>query len=354
MGSEEEWIGESLMNTDDITMVVHGPEVFDCGDVAWLMACLTPRVTLVAGVMARTAAEESGLPVEFVGEPPSAILRRIPGRTILVNRGKTAESGKIFGEIVSSRLAEGQGLVQLECSSHTVYLWNHTDVTLGEEIALTTGFQCEQVVSRMGREPRRREIRGCLPGEPVCVNGIVIGRATARTVVLEEIGESILPVSGLIPKAHGMEKLHRIGLFDLSRAWCKSGQIRSRAPALGSRRTGAGRVVVIDHCGHEIFRELTSETGGVLAIGDDTTRVCGHICSHRGIPVLGIVDGDADHLVDTAYAPGSVIVEVTEERDDEVGKEVALLVPPNPIQWEEWVTRALSHLSTRGRVIYRC
>lgn len=341
------------MSTNDITMVVHGPEVFDCGDVAWLMERLTPRVTLVAGVMARTAAEESRLPVEFVGEPPSAILRSIAGRAILVNHGKTGESGKIFGEIVASRLNNEQGLVHLECSSRTIFLWNDADASLGEEIAENTGFQREYVVSRMGHEPGRREIRGCLPGEPVCVNGIVIGRATAGTVVLEGTGDAIRPISGLIPKAHGIEKLHRIGGVDLSHAWCKSGQIRSRAPASGSRRTGTGRVVVIDHCGHEIFRELDADTGGVLAIGDDTTRVCGHICSHRGIPVLGIVDGDADHLVDTAYAPGSVIVEVTKERDDEVGVEVARLVPPYPVQWEEWVAQALAHLSTRGRVIYR-
>ena len=48
--------------TDPI-MVVHGPEAFDAGDVGRLIALLSPRRVLVAGGLARTAAEESGLSV---------------------------------------------------------------------------------------------------------------------------------------------------------------------------------------------------------------------------------------------------------------------------------------------------
>ena len=89
----------------DAVMVVHGPEAFDAGDVARLQALLCPGETVVAGVMARTAAEESGLHVTFDGRPPSRVIRGIPGKVFLLNRGKTPESGRIFGEIVASRLA---------------------------------------------------------------------------------------------------------------------------------------------------------------------------------------------------------------------------------------------------------
>ena len=58
----------------DSVMVVHGPAAFDAGDVERLMGLLCPRRVLVAGVMARTAAEESGLPVTCTDERPSRVL----------------------------------------------------------------------------------------------------------------------------------------------------------------------------------------------------------------------------------------------------------------------------------------
>ena len=66
----------------DAVMVVHGPEAFDCGDVARLQGLLSPGKTVVAGVMARTAAEESGLTVEFDGDVPSSVIGRMGGKGI--------------------------------------------------------------------------------------------------------------------------------------------------------------------------------------------------------------------------------------------------------------------------------
>jgi hypothetical protein len=90
---------------------------------------------------------------------------------------------------------------------------------------------------------------------------------------------------------------------------------------------------------------------GVLAIGDDTTAVSGHICAHRGIPVLGIVDGDRDTIVPSAFAPGSVVVEVLGERDDDVGKEIAGKVPEVQVVWDAWVQEMLAYLNKRVRVV---
>ena len=89
----------------------------------------------------------------------------------------------------------------------------------------------------------------------------------------------------------------------------------------------------------------------MLAIGDDTTGVCGHICSHRGIPVLGIVDGDRDVIVPSAFAPGSVVMEMIAERDDDVGKEIVMAVPDGLIIWDEWVGETIRYLDTRMRII---
>ncbi|MDD1667670.1 MAG: DUF2117 domain-containing protein, partial [Methanomicrobiales archaeon] len=251
----------------DTVMVVHGPGAFDEGDVALLLELLAPGETVVAGVMARTAAEESGLPVTFDGGVPSSVIGRIQGpagrpgseerrlrrsrscpggdgapldragavpggwgpsgrsrdrpggkgapldemegRVFLVNHGKTPESGRIFGEIVASRLPAGRPLVQLECSSATVYLWNGDNRAreFARLLAGAAGFSLVEASPGATGGGKEREIRGCIPGEAVLVGGIVIGTATAGTVLLREEAGGIVPVSGLSPKPHGLGKL---------------------------------------------------------------------------------------------------------------------------------------------------
>ena len=337
-------------------MVVHGPEIFDSGEVAWLQATVKPSRTIVAGVMARTAAEESHLPVEFCGKPPSEILRMTPGAVFLANRGKTARSGRIFGEIVASRLAE-RGLVYLECSSRTIFCWNRGDRMLATTLAHQTGYEVADGTATgypgavVPEIQKTREIRGCIPGESVYVNGIIIGRATAGTVVVRWNGVQVEAVSGLVPKPHGIEKLSRAGCVDIATAWCKSGSIRMAGAKTAGHAPGTGRVLVIDHCGHEFYARMPDDCCGVLAIGDDTTAVCGHISLHRGIPVLGIVDGDQDLIVPSVFARGSVVVETIAERDDDVGAELSRRVPLHQVQWAAWVEEMLRHLQGRVRIV---
>jgi hypothetical protein len=334
-------------------MVVHGPEAFDRGDVALLQGILAPGRTVVAGVMARTAAEESGVPVSFDGDVPSAVIARTGGKVLLVNHGKTPESGRIFGEMVASRLPRGRSLIQLECSSRTVYVWNGDKPDREYALALAgeIGFSLAEAVPEPAGTGTEREIRGCIPGEAVLVEGIVIGTATAETVVLRPGRSGIQAVSGLRPKAHGMEKLARLGRIDLPRAWCKSGPVRRALPRRGGSAPPSGRIAVIDHCGHDLYRAITPDTCGVLAIGDDTTAVCGHICTHRGIPVFGVVDGDLDGLLATGFPSGSVVAEVREGRDDDIGRELAAHTGDAPVPWNDWVSRALALLEGRCRVI---
>jgi len=200
--------------------------------------------------------------------------------------------------------------------------------------------------------PGERTIHGCLPGEPVYVNGLIIGRATADTVVLRTVDRcEIEPVSGIIPKVHGIDKIVQQGKIDLTTAWCKSGQIRAALPREGERAVRAGRVIVIDHCGHEIYQRVRPDCCGVLAIGDDTTAVCGHICAHRGIPVLGIVDGDRDTIVSEAFPSGSVVLHTVSERDDDIGAELAPMAGENPVVWDEWVDRVIGTLGDRVRIV---
>ena len=144
---------------ESAVMVVHGPELFDLGDVAWLMEVLSPRRVIVAGVMARTAAEESGLRVEFNAQPPSRVIRALEGPVFLANRGKTPETGERFGNIVASRLGE-TGLVHIECSSRAVYCWNGGNDELAGLLSHLTGFGKRSLKSTVHPQRNVREIRG--------------------------------------------------------------------------------------------------------------------------------------------------------------------------------------------------
>jgi hypothetical protein len=46
-------------------------------------------------------------------------------------------------------------------------------------------------------------------------------------------------------------------------------------------------------------------------------------------------------VVDHSCCAGSVIVEVTRGRDDEIGLEIAETVPPTPCHWDHWVAATL-------------
>lgn len=344
--------GADVGQKKDLCMVVHGPEAFDRGDVAWLQSRVRPARTIVAGVMARTAAEESGIPCEFGDLPPSIVIGGLPGRIFLVNRAKTDESGRVFGEIVASRLGDA-GLVHLECTTRVIYLWNGGDQALAGELSGRTGFPVERMEAVARAAPGTRTIRGCLPGEPVYINGLVIGHATGEEVVLSVKDGEVISRSGLVPKAHGFEKVARAGTIDITRAWCKSGEIRAGVPSgPGTVAPERGTVLLIDHCGHEIYRRLGPGICGVVSVGDDTTAVCGHITSHRGIPVFGIVDGDEDTIVRPAFAPGSVVVHVLDGRDDDLGREIALYIDGNAVSWPSFVERLMRSLGSRVRVVH--
>lgn len=331
-------------------MVVHGPEIFDSGNAAWLLEHLAPSRIIVAGVMARTAAEESGLPVEFDGRPPSRVILDVEGPVFLANHGKTPYSGQVFGDIVASRLGT-RGLVQVECSDKKVHCWRGGDLKLAATLAGLTGYTLQQMITTAQPLRHTRQIRGCIPGEPVYVNGIIIGRATAETVVLRSEGKNVVPVSGLEVKQHGLEKLLHASSIDIRSAWCKSGIVRSAAARCGGRAGRHGRIVVIDHCGHEIYTRLPGDCCGVLAIGDDTTAVCGHICVHRGIPILGITDGDPDAIIPSAFAPGSLVLDTRPFRDDDIGREIGGMVPERPVVWEDWVQEIVERYAGRLTVV---
>jgi len=336
---------------EDAVMVVHGAEIFDSGDAAWLFSLVRPRKLIVAGIMARVAAVESGLPCDYADQPPSAVMREMNRPCFLANHGKTPESGHIFGEIVSRRIGPA-GMIHVECTSKEVICWNRPPDDLSRELADLTGYTLIAKAS----EPENttagiRVIRGCLPGEAVFVNGTVIGVATGREVVIKAGKEGVEPIEGLAAKAHGLEKLRKAGPINPATVWCKSGTIRSQRPKEVGKAPSRGRVLFVDHRGHTIFRDIPADgICGIVSVGDDTTAVCGHIGAHLGIPVFGIVDGDADRIVPAGFAPGSILAVARGISDDELGRCIAEVIPKNEVDWKECVHLFIDCIGNRAKI----
>ncbi|MDO9539753.1 MAG: DUF2117 domain-containing protein [Methanocalculus sp.] len=333
------------MYSRSLTCIFHGPAVFDEGDADRITHLLNPVNLVVAGVMGRTAAAQSGLPVTYANTPPSLVMNRIEGDVALVNRGKTPVSGRRFGDIVASRISGG--LVHIECSDGTCYLWNDGDRELADFISDRTGYRIIELQSTQGDGQEIRSICGCLPGEPVMVEGITIGYATAEEAVISVVDGRLVPIRGITLKPHGIEKLQALGCPPLDRAWCKSGMVRSIVPHnLVRLAPRCGRVAVIDHTAIDTYRIITPDICGIITIGDDTTAVCGHIGAVAGVPIFGITDGDADGIIPEAYAPGSVITIVTSGTDDLIGREIAASVPDqDDICWDTFVSSLLHQFS---------
>ncbi|HOL41183.1 MAG TPA: DUF2117 domain-containing protein [Methanospirillum sp.] len=336
-----------------LTLIFHGADVFDYGDASRLISLLHPRLSLVAGVMARTAAEESGLAVIYDGRRPSEILSEYAGdQAVLVHRAKTNASAHRFGSIIHSHLKD-KGLILIDPGTCQILTWEPGDPSLSAWLSEITGYPVKSGNHHETYPPDTRVIGGCLPGEPVFVNGIIIGYATGEEAVISLQDGTIKAISGIELKDHGVEKLIRFGYPDISKAWCKSGNIRISRPKKGERQVRKGRIAVIDHTAMACYRSFDPDICGLVTIGDDTTSICGHIGCFRGIPVLGITDGDIDGIVPEGYAPGSVVLQAINERDDDVGIEIAGKVSDEPVVWDEWVEKIIRDLDGRVKVVHR-
>jgi hypothetical protein len=342
-----------MFSSFQITLIFHGADVFDYEDARWLIRDLNPARSIVAGVMGRTAAAESGLPVFYDGRKPSDILEEYSSqKAILVHRAKNSTSAQRFGSIIASRLAS-HALLFIEPAARQILIWGRKEDMLTVWLSEQTGFLFQAGEPHKIYPPGVRCIGGCLPGEPVFVNGVIIGYATAEEAVIELQGGQIVGISGIEMKDHGVEKLMRTGFRDLVTAWCKSGYIRNTYPKTGNRGMKRGMIGVIDHVATSCYEYLRPDICGLLTIGDDTTSICGHIGCFKGIPVLGITDGDLDGIIPEGCAEGSVILQATHERDDDLGKEILHLIPEIPVEWDTWVKEVIRYLGDRVIVVQK-
>jgi hypothetical protein len=331
-----------------IGVVVHGPEIIDSGCALSLINYLKKQnqasvAAVLGGTMGRVAVIDAGLEDIITISP-----RQRPSQSILdlqdtsdviflLNQAKSRESGLVFGTMVAKAAGINKPLIQIDCGGRFVALLagNEGERDLALQVASDLGLDClfypllPSVT--LGKKTTKRAISGVIPKELISINGIVIGRATEGQVELEAKDGKIVGLKGVDPKEHGLEKLSRFDV-DLKTAIIRSGSIRRseagprvRVDERANKRANKGEeewAVLIDHCAEDAF-EAALGASLAVTVGDDTTQIAADILARLGIPVIGIVDGDLDHLVGAAtMLPGSVVLQVMPGHDDLVGKQV--------------------------------
>jgi hypothetical protein len=333
---------KTALSRKRIGMVVHGPEIIDSGHALQLIDHLKQmgKVKVVlGGTMGRVAvidADLEGIISINTRRRPSISIRDMAGDSdiiIVLNQAKSRETGLVFGTMVARLAGIDKPLIQIDCGGRFV-----ADLTLSHFASDSEDINEEglRVAARLAADlgldllrprPRdctliqgdtvRRILTGVIPGELISVNGTVIGRAIGAEVEIEAKGGRIVALKGAEPKAHGLEKLSRV---DLDNAIIRSGSIRrsTARPRIGENR-GEG-AAFIDHCAEDAF-EAAKGAAVALTVGDDTTAIAGDILARLGIAVVGIVDGDADHLAQSlTILPGSIIIRVRPGYDDIIGR----------------------------------
>ena len=328
---------------------MHGPEIVDMGSAGKIIDIFKNEHEIIAklgGTMGRTAVLDAGLEniIDISrGLTPSETIISLKNDidlAILLNHGKTMDTGRYFGQIIASRIDNLMPFVHIERpdSGGSIIYYNppakrcaqfvrnflakfdtayDLPVEFGRPAPSHVKIQGDRVIRRIG---------GAFAGENIRLDGVVIGEVTNHNIEIICNDGRIIELRGIKEKPHGLEKLEsrRIDLFI---AKVKTGGIRRtrHKPKIGNTRPGKSslEIAIIDHCAESTF-ELVKNAGLVITVGDDTTTIAADILARFGIPVIGIIDGDIDGVLENTVVPeGSVIIRVRPGFDDIVGREVS-------------------------------
>jgi len=306
-------------------IVLHGPEIIDSGRALALMDLFEGKAeceVCLGGAMGAIAVIDAHLEdrVDINREKVSQAIVRLDGNcdaVLVLNRSKTRESGVAFGSILSRRFSATHPVIQLD--DGFVMPLNR----IGEEMAASLSSDLDlDLESSMPVSVERgiRTLNGVEVGENIWINGNVIGTATSSEVTIS-IDEGGMPVfNGVDVKKHGLEKVIP---FDLETSLIRSGRVRRTLATPRSKENGGnGTVMLVDHSAEESFFE-TRDASVAVTVGDDTTRIAGNLLYRKGIPIVGIIDGDEDGICgEDVIRPGSVIVRLRPGNDDLLGVEV--------------------------------
>jgi hypothetical protein len=312
-------------------VILHGPEVLDKGlgqEVIRLLGGQGQVRTVMSGITGVAAVIDAGLEgqVDISRRlKPSVELASMDKQAdflLLVNCAKSRESAVRFGQIVYSRCRAALTKPYVQVDDGILIDWSGEGGSIAGMLVERLGLELlTRVETGEGeRCPEGwRRLGGVLPGEHVWVNGVVVGRAISRTVMISKGQDGRLVAQGMSLKDTGVR---RLGDFNVAKAHVRSGLTRrtSATPrAISSAKEG---IFLIDHDAESAAYKCR-DASLVITVGDDTSRIAGAILYRFDVPVVSLTDGDEDGIsMEALKAKGSVTMVLRPGTDDIVGAEV--------------------------------
>jgi hypothetical protein len=231
-----------------VGIVLHGPEIVDVGSAKRIIEIFRKEHDCIAklgGTMGRTAVLDAGLEKEIdisQGLTPSETINSIKDRidlAILLNHGKTLQTGRYFGQLIASKLLDSDRFVHIErpdCEGRIIYYSPGAKKNAEYVRALLIRYDSKYCLPIETNDHMPlcikeeglitiRSISGAFVGENIRLNGIVIGEVTHPELEIVCRDGKVVELRGGKIKPHGLEKLlsRRI---DLTTAKVKTGNIR--------------------------------------------------------------------------------------------------------------------------------
>ena len=333
-------------------LIVHGPEIVDLGWAEkiydFLKGTGAKIMAKIGGTMGRTAVIDAKLDDKINTENPmlpSQVVNEFAKENvdliIFLDHGKSIETGISLGmEVVEKakllRLLKVP-LIQIERPGGPdggVIPWagNARDIThwLASELGLKI-VQPPVVTKRIEKKKGKiyRTILGVHPGEKILVNGFIVGGSLTEDVTLVAEKGRITDLIGGRLDPHGVKKIGEVNLMD---ATVKTLRVlrRTSPREKAFRKTKKRRIAALIERAEDVLDVTHAKF--IVSIGDDSTAIAGEILSRFGIPVMGVVDGDADGLLtgiaERAPIEGiaklaisrSIVIKVKPGSDDEAGE----------------------------------
>lgn len=218
-------------------------------------------------------------------------------------------------------------LVGVETHSKTVVPWDESVAFFAESLSKDLNFNLgkpKDFGKNIWKEGDRtyRKILAVEPGDFVLIEGIVVGKAISENVVVVGDCGKIKNIMGVDIKKQGFEKVEKKNIpveeMRINSVKMLRGLVLNRKKLTPIKKN---RVAFINHAGYYIYNFIEDGAGAAVTVGDDTTLVTGDIMSRFSMPIIGLVDGDANCLLgNVVYAQNSVILYL--EDDDTFGKAV--------------------------------
>lgn len=339
-----------------IGLVVHGPEVIDSGGCSFILKLLQDHeiAAKLGGIMGKTAVLDAELEkiidikdTKRPSEQLDEMLTKNFDLIILLNHGKTSESGLAFGGGVisnSKNFSDAIPVVQVERpmeKNGIIVAWNESGKKILENLKELNNLKIfernitipQRFKKRAGRNYRK--LIGVNPNEKIFLNNVIIGYSKSNEVTLVEKDGKIVDIIGGTLNPHGLEKIKE--KINLKSAMIKTAEIvRNKPPQLHriiDKISRTGKIAILFNAAR-VYNIILEGFDLIISIGDDTTAIIADSASRFNIPVIGIIDGDMDCLLNSinkdltleelgniiSPAPYSILIQVNSGLDDDVGK----------------------------------